>query len=124
MAKFTKTTEIDISAMHEVVEETTPKKSKFKLVLSIVISVLIAFIIWIVATEISTDTHEKTYTGIEVLNSEETIEVKVKGTYSALADVKKEHFHVEKVGDKYIVILTKNNKSVEIISPSQPKLWE
>ena len=120
MAKFTKTTEIDISAMHEVVEETTPKKSKFRLVLSIVVSVIIAFIIWVAATEISTDLHEKTIEDVSVVGTEEKIDITVKGTFSALADVKKENIIVEKNDDgSYEVSIENLEKSVEIISPSQ-----
>ena len=50
MAKFAKTTEIDISAMHEVVEEHAPKRSKLFTIIPIILSVIIAFGIWIYVT--------------------------------------------------------------------------
>ena len=56
MTKFTKTTEIDISAMQDVIEEETPKRSKLSFVLPMIISVVLAFFIWIYVTENSGDT--------------------------------------------------------------------
>ena len=47
MAKFTKTTEIDISAMHEVVEEETPKKNRLGWIISIIVAIIIAFVVWL-----------------------------------------------------------------------------
>ena len=61
MANFTKTTEIDISSMHDVMEEETPKKNKWGVIIPIVLSILIAFGIWLFATEKSTDLHTKTF---------------------------------------------------------------
>ena len=97
MAEFTKTTEIDISAMHEVIEEETPKKNKWRWVLSIIISIVLAFIVWLYVTEVSTDEHTKVFYDIQVVNAEnETVDVAVTGTYSELADLKKDHIVVNK----------------------------
>ncbi|MBO5091442.1 MAG: hypothetical protein J6C61_03060 [Clostridia bacterium] len=97
MAEFTKTTEIDISAMHEVIEEETPKKNKWRWVLSIIISIVLAFIVWLYVTEVSTDEHTKVFYDIQVVNAEnETVNVAVTGTYSELADLKKDHIVVNK----------------------------
>ena len=41
MDKFTKTTEIDISTMHDVMEEETPKKNNFAKVIAIIISFIV-----------------------------------------------------------------------------------
>ncbi len=106
MANFTKTTEIDISSMHDVMEEETPKKSKWGVIIPIVLSLIVAFGIWLFATEKSTDLHTETYdaivvdtNGIPIKN--ETVKVDVKGTYSQLADMKKEYIIVTKNGDEY-----------------------
>lgn len=97
MAEFTKTTEIDISAMHEVIEEETPKKNKWRWILSIIISIVLAFIVWLYVTEVSTDEHTKVFYDIQVVNAEnETVNVAVTGTYSELADLKKDHIVVNK----------------------------
>lgn len=97
MAEFTKTTEIDISAMHEVIEEETPKKNKWRWILSIIISIVLAFIVWVYVTEVSTDEHTKVFYDIQVVNAEnETVNVAVTGTYSELADLKKDHIVVNK----------------------------
>ena len=96
MAKFTKTTEIDISAMHEVIEEETPKKSKWRWILSIIISIILAFIVWVYVTEVSTDEHTKVFHNIEVENSDETVNIVVSATYSELADLEKSHIVVVK----------------------------
>lgn len=100
MAEFTKTTEIDISAMHEVIEEETPKKNKWRWVLSIIISIVLAFIVWVYVTEVSTDEHTKVFYDIQVVNAEnetvDVVDVAVTGTYSELADLKKDHIVVNK----------------------------
>lgn len=102
MANFAKTTEIDISSMHDVMEEETPKKNKWGVIIPVVLSLLIAFGIWMFATEKSTDIHTKTYeatvydaSGIPVEN--ETVNVDVKGTYSQLADMKNKYIIVTKI---------------------------
>ena len=104
MTKFTKTTEIDISAMHEVIEEETPKRSKLALVLPIIISVVLAFFVWIYVTENSDDVKTKTFT-VQVPNEEITLDIEVEGTYSALADINEGSFEIKKDGDGYAVTI-------------------
>ena len=88
MAKFAKTTEIDISAMHEVVEEQAPKRSKWFTIIPIIISVIIAFGLWIYVTENSTDINTVEFTAV-VEETGEEIELVVSGTNSNLADFDK-----------------------------------
>ncbi len=106
MAKFTKTTEIDISAMHDVIEEDTPKKSKWGIIIPIILSVVIAFGVWISATNQSPDTKEMIFEEITVVDSNgnsvgEKVDVEVIGTYSQLADMKKEYIVVTKTVKGY-----------------------
>ncbi len=105
MANFTKTTEIDISSMHDVMEEETPKKNKWGVIIPIVLSILIAFGIWLFATEKSTDLHTKTFdVSVQDVSGnvlDETIEIDVKGTYSQLADMKSEYIIVKKTANGY-----------------------
>ena len=101
MPKNTNSTEVDISSMQSVVEE-TPKKSKMGVVIPIVLSLLIAFGIWLFATEKSTDLHTKTYEAIVVDTNgipleNETVKVDAKGTYSQLADMKNKYIIVTKI---------------------------
>ena len=87
MDKFTKTTEIDISAMHDVMEDETPKKNKTGKIIAIIISLIAAICIWVYATEtngsIETDTYE-----VQAAFDNEALEfyVYVSGTESQLAD--------------------------------------
>lgn len=87
MDKFTKTTEIDISAMHDVMEEETPKKNKAGKIIAIIISLIAAICIWVYATEkngkIETDTYE-----VQETFENEALDfcVYVSGTESQLAD--------------------------------------
>ena len=96
MAKFAKTTEVDISAMHEVVEEQAPKKNKWFTIIPIVLSVMLAFGLWIYVTENSTDLNTVTY-NIEVENAtDETMSIVAEGTNSNLADLQKENIKIVK----------------------------
>ncbi|MBQ7353048.1 MAG: hypothetical protein IJW54_03475 [Clostridia bacterium] len=87
MDKFTKTTEIDISAMHDVMEEETPKKNKIGKIVAIIISCLVAIGIWVYASEtdnnIETDTYEIQAT---IDNEVKEFYAYVSGTNSQLAD--------------------------------------
>ena len=87
MDKFTKTTEIDISAMHDVMEDDTPKKNRVGKIIAIIISLIVAIGIWIYATEtngsIETDTYE-----VQVTIDDMVLDfyARVSGTNSQLAD--------------------------------------
>lgn len=113
MAKFAKTTEIDISAMHEVVEEEAPKKSKWFTIIPIIASILIAFGLWIYITETSTEIHTESFE-VEVSNAEnETYTIVAKGTYSELADVKKDDISIKKDKDgNYSVTINSSNEDL------------
>ncbi len=104
MAKFAKTTEIDISAMHEVVEEQAPKKNKWFTIIPIILSVLIAFGLWIYVTEHSTDINSATF-NIEVENAEdETVSIVAEGTNSDLANLIKDNIKITKTGNNQYVV--------------------
>jgi hypothetical protein len=120
MTKFTKTTEIDISAMHDVIEEDTPKRSKLSFILPIIISIVLAFFVWIYVTENSDDVKKKTFTSVEVPNEEITLNIEVEGTYSALADIDQDSFEITKKDDEYVVVIkstaSDNAKTASVIS--------
>lgn len=120
MTKFTKTTEIDISAMHDVIEEDTPKRSKLSFILPIIISIVLAFFVWIYVTENSDDVKKKTFTSVEVPNEEITLNIEVEGTYSALADIDQDSFEITKKDDEYVVEIkstaSDNAKTASVIS--------
>lgn len=65
MDKFTKTTEMDISAMHET-EEKAPKKSSIGSIIAIVLCLLIAVVIWLYAMEIDIAEHTREYNDVSV----------------------------------------------------------
>lgn len=123
MTKFTKTTEIDISAMQDIIEEETPKRSKLSLVLPIIISIVLAFFIWIYVTENSDDVKKKTFT-VQAPNEEITLYIEVEGTYSALADINEDSFEIEKDGDSYKATIkssASDKASASVISCDEKK---
>ena len=123
MTKFTKTTEIDISAMQDVIEEETPKRSKLSFVLPMIISVVLAFFIWIYVTENSGDTKTKEFTDVTFPNVEVTYNIVVEGTNSALADINKDSFEITDNDGKVVVTIkstaSDKAKSVSVISFSE-----
>ena len=120
MTKFTKTTEIDISAMQDIIEEETPKRSKLSFVLPIIISIVLAFFIWIYVTENSDDLNTKSITGVSFPDEEITFDIVVEGTYSALADINEDSFEIKADGDSYAVTIkstaSEKAKSASVIS--------
>ena len=123
MTKFTKTTEIDISAMQDVIEEETPKRSKLSFVLPMIISVVLAFFIWIYVTENSGDTKTKEFTDVTFPNVEVTYNIVVEGTNSALADINKDSFEITDNDGKIVVTIkstaSDKAKSASVISFSE-----
>lgn len=116
MAKFAKTTEIDISAMHEVVEEEAPKKNKWFTIIPIIMSVIIAFGIWIYITENSADANTVTF-NIKVENAEdETVSIIAEGTNSDLADLQKDNIKIIKDTDGSYVITIAGNEETTLSS--------
>lgn len=102
MAKFAKTTEIDISAMHEVVEVEPPKRSKWFTIIPIILSIVIAFGIWIYVTENSRDINTIKLS-VAVEGTEDEIELEVSGTNSNLADFDKSKLEASFNGEYYII---------------------
>ena len=97
MDKFSKTTEIDISDAMGM-EDDTPKKSVKWKVVAIVMSVLIAICIWLYVMQTDTALYDREYKNISVtvVNADgydvvvsDTVTVKLRGTKSNLADIKK-----------------------------------
>ena len=95
MDKFTKTTEVDISNMNTV-EDETPQKGKIGKIIAIIISLLLAISIWIYAMETDETKVEKEYSDIKVVvqNAPEqfnvsasNVSITLVGTNSQLVDV-------------------------------------
>ena len=123
MDKYTKTTEIDISAMN-VIEEDPPKKSKLGKVVAIVISLLLAVAIWLYVVETDATMMEDEVENIEVqiINPKKfdvavkPVTVVLKGTTSDLVDIKKEDVLVtldlsqlSEVGEHYVELSVQVN---------------
>lgn len=103
MDKFTKTTEIDISAMVDM-EDETPKKSKASTIIALVVCLIVSLLIWTFVMETDSSLIEKTYEEISVTvinNTEnynitaEDVSVAIKATRSDFADLKKQDIVVE-----------------------------
>ena len=95
MDKFTKTTEIDISAMTEM-EDETPKKSNVGNVIAMICCLIFAIIIWLFVMEIDTSEKTRAYNDISisvignegyVVSGNKTVDVVLKGISKELADV-------------------------------------
>ena len=105
MDKFTKTTEIDISAMTEM-EDETPKKSSVGKIVAMICCLVFAIIIWLFVMEIDTSIHEKQYDDIsvQVCNNNDKydilgidnmkIDVVLTGINRELADINKEDIDI------------------------------
>ena len=95
MDKFTKTTEVDISNMG-LIEEDTPQKSKAGKIIAIIISLLLSISIWLYVVETDKTEVEEVYENIvvHVLNEPDGYKVKAEnvtviltGTNSKLVDI-------------------------------------
>ena len=116
MEKFTKTTEIDISAMNEI-EDEAPKKSNVGNVIAIIVCLLLAILIWVFVIETDDSLTSKVYKvnvtdtvdGYEIVNT--SINVEIKATRSDLADLSK---------DEIIVMIDKTALNKEIDTQKLP----
>ena len=116
MEKFTKTTEIDISAMNEI-EDEAPKKSNVGNVIAIIVCLLLAILIWVFVIETDDSLTSKVYKvnvtdtvdGYEIVNT--SINVEIKATRSDLADLSK---------DEIIVTIDKTALNKEIDTQKLP----
>ena len=114
MDRFSKTTEIDVSALNSM-EEDTPKSSNAIKIVAAIFSLLLAVVIWLYVMETDTEVYEHEITVVEYELSEtvnynikpkQTMIIKVSGTKSELADVDADDFkviidcsNVEKTGE-------------------------
>lgn len=102
MDKFTKTTEIDISAMNDM-EDETPKKGKAGKIIALIICLIASIFIWLLVMETDDDTLIKkefsdVAVKIEYLGKKneaydieiDNLDVVVKATRSDMADLSKE----------------------------------
>ena len=102
MDKFTKTTEMDISAMSDM-DNSTPQKSKLGSIISIIFCLLIAVVIWLFAMENDVTEHTREFNDIRVnlignndytVSGDLNIDVVLIGANKDLADIKKEDIYV------------------------------
>lgn len=102
MDKFSKTTEIDVSSINSM-EEDTPKSGKAGKIIAAIFSLLLAVVIWIYVMETDTQIYEHEYTVAEFELSEKVnfkitpkqeLVFVVSGTRSALADVDEDDLKV------------------------------
>lgn len=103
MDKFTKTTEMDISAINEI-EEKSPKKNKLGSIVSIVFCLLIAIIIWLFAMENDTTEYTRAFDdipvnvvgseGYEITGDYLYVDVILVGVNKDLADINKDDISV------------------------------
>lgn len=122
MDKFTKTTEVDISNMG-LIEEETPQKSRVGKIIAMIISLILAVSIWLYVVETDDTLVEKEFTNVEVkivnLSADldivaDPVTVILTGTNSKLVDIDEEDIIVEiyadlvKEGD---TVVTENYKA-------------
>ena len=102
MDKFTKTTEIDISAMTDM-EEETPKKSNVGNIIAMICCFIFAIVIWFFVMEGDSSTSERKFKDVPVsvyncneLNIDEdiTLDVVIEGVNKELAEIDKSMIEV------------------------------
>ena len=102
MDKFTKTTEMDISALNEV-EEVSPKKNKLGSIISIIFCLLIAVVIWLFVMENDTTEYTREFNDVYVnlygsdgyeISGDLYVDVVLVGVNKDLADVEKDDINV------------------------------
>jgi YbbR domain-containing protein len=101
MDKFTKTTEMDISAMEDV--EEVHKKSSIGSIIAIILCLFFAVIIWLYAMEINSTEQTREYNDVSVeligndgydVRGSLSIDVVLVGTNKNLVDIKKDDIRV------------------------------
>ena len=141
MDKFTKTTEIDISNL-SLMEEETPQKSKIGKVIAIIISLLLAVSVWVYVAETDQTSVEKEFDGVAVtvINNNEkfnitadNVSVVLVGTNSQLVDLKASDIvviidaeKVTKAGDYSIFaheVYIDENTSVKVKNPQSVNVY-
>jgi len=109
MDKFTKTTEIDISAMNEM-EDETPKKSNVGTVIALIICLIASIFIWLLVMETDTTLIEKQFDDVSVQVVGEIegydiivspVDINVKATRSDMADLTKDDIKLTFTVAKY-----------------------
>ena len=122
MDKFTKTTEVDISNMG-LIEEETPQKSRVGKIIAMIISLILAVSIWLYVVETDDTLVEKEFTNVEVkivnLSADldivaDPVTVILTGTNSKLVDIDEEDIIVEIYADLFKegdTVLTENYKA-------------
>ena len=103
MDKFTKTTEIDISAMNDM-EDETPKKGKAGTIIALIICLIASIFIWLLVMETENETIKKEYSEIpvkieylgekneayDIIISDAYLDVVIEATRSDMADLSKD----------------------------------
>lgn len=112
MDKFTKTTEIDISTMHDVMEEETPKKNNFAKIIAIIVAFIVAVVFCVYIMDTDTTPIVESYQ-VQVEGTEDIVTVQVKATNSQLADIKEVIVSYGENGEYVVKFL--NRKQEEIL---------
>ena len=118
MDRFSKTTEIDISEL-AAIEDDTPKKSKIGNIIALILSIIIAIFIWLYVMETNVLTEQINIDDIYVYSYSDVnipIEkrpIKVSGMRRYLVDFDKDDFKIiKKESGSYEVILFGTNSDV------------
>lgn len=111
MDKFTKTTEIDISTMHDVMEEETPKKNNFAKVIAVIVSFVVALVFCVYIMDTDSTLIVESY-DVQVEGTEDWVTVQVRATNSQLADIKEVKVSLDESGEYVVKFL--NRKQEEI----------
>ena len=102
MDKFTKTTEIDISAMTDM-EEETPKKSNIGNIIAMICCLIFAIVIWFFVMEGDSSVSERKFNDIPVsiyncdqynVEGEKNLDVVIAGVNKELAEIDKSMINV------------------------------
>lgn len=103
MDKFTKTTEIDISSM-SAIEEDTPKSGKWGKIVALILCLLLAVIIWVYVMETDTSIKTKTIEDVNVTSvtangynstTVPSFDIEASGIFRDLVDIKKEDIRID-----------------------------